>query len=127
METLFAAHSGLRYLVLLAGVVALAWFGWGKLAGRPFVRPAPALLAAFTGLFDLQLLLGLALLVGGRRPPAVWGHVALMLSAAVVLHVLGRVHKRRPEPRGHGLPLLAVALTLVFVVVGILSIGRAIV
>ncbi|HUF88505.1 MAG TPA: hypothetical protein VMR66_00835 [Gemmatimonadota bacterium] len=126
MDTLFAAHSGLRYLVLLAGLVALAWFAWGKLSGRPFVRPAPALLAVFTGLVDLQMLLGIALLAGGLRPPIVWGHVALMLSAVVALHLVGGIHKRRPQPSGYGLPLIGVALALTLILVGILSLGRPI-
>lgn len=126
METLFAAHSGLRYLVLLAGLVALAWFARGKIAGGPFVRPAPALLAAFTGLADLQMLLGIALLVGGRRPPAVGGHVALMLCAIASLHLIGAIHKRRPQPAGFGLPLLATALALGLMLAGILSLGRSI-
>jgi uncharacterized membrane protein YphA (DoxX/SURF4 family) len=126
MEILFAAHSGTRYLVFLAGLVALAWFTWGKAAGRPFARPAPALLAAFIGLLDLQVLLGLALLFGGRRPAAVWGHLAVMITAAIVIHVIAARHKRRPRPAGYGLPLIGVALTLALIVLGILSTGRPI-
>ena len=126
MDILFAAHSGLRYLVLLAAVGAIAWFTWGKLSSRPFVRPAPTVLAACTGLVDLQVLLGIVLLLGGRRPPVVWGHVALMLSAVVALHLAGGIHKRRPQPAGFGLPLLGVALALGLMLVGILSLGRPI-
>jgi hypothetical protein len=73
MDMLFAAHSGFRYLVLLVGLIALAWFAIGALARRPFVRPSPAILAAFAGFLDLQILLGIALVIGGRRPGAVWG------------------------------------------------------
>ncbi|HYO45859.1 MAG TPA: hypothetical protein VEY33_04140 [Gemmatimonadota bacterium] len=121
MDILFSAHSGVRYLVLFSGLIALAWFVWGKAAGRPFTRPAPALLAVFIGLFDIQILLGLALLIGGRRPPGIWGHVALMLSAGVFVHV---INKRRKGKTGYGLPLLGVAGALALIVVGILSIGR---
>jgi len=123
MEFLFAAHSGVRYLVLFSGVVALAWFVWGKAAVRPFTRPASTLLAVFMAVLDIQVLLGLALLFGGRRPPGIWGHVALMLSAAVFVHV---IKKRRPHPAGYGLPLLTVAVALVLILVGILSISRPI-
>jgi uncharacterized membrane protein YphA (DoxX/SURF4 family) len=126
MDALFAAHSGIRYLVLFAGLVALVWFAYGTLAGRPFVRPSPAFLTGFIGLLDVQILLGIALVIGGRRPPAVWGHLAVMLTAAVVVHVLAARHKRRPRPASHRLPLLAVAITLALVVVGILAIGRPI-
>lgn len=123
MDILFSAHSGVRYLVLFSGLIALAWFVWGKAAGRSFTRPAPALLAVFIGLFDIQILLGLALLIGGRRPPGIWGHVALMLSAGVFVHV---INKRRKGKAGYGLPLLGVAGALALIVVGILSISRPI-
>lgn len=126
MDALFAAHSGIRYLVLFAGLVALVWFAYGKLAGRPFVRPSPALLAGFIGFLDVQILLGIALVLGGRRPAAVWGHLAVMLTAAVVIHVVSARHKHRVQPAGHGLPLLGVAAALALVLVGILAIGRPI-
>jgi hypothetical protein len=123
MDMLFAAHSGVRYLVLLAGVIALVWFARGALARRPFVRPSPAILAGFVGFLDLQILLGLALVIGGRRPAAVWGHLTVMLAAAAVIHVVSARQKRR-SPGGHGLPLVGVTLTLALVLVGILAIGR---
>jgi hypothetical protein len=123
MEMLFAAHSGIRYLVLFTGLIALAWFAWGKASGRPFTRPAPALLAAFIGFLDIQALLGLGLLIGGRRPPQIWGHVVLMIAAVAFAHVMSKRRKRAP---GYGVPLLTVAGALALIVVGILSIGRPI-
>jgi uncharacterized membrane protein YphA (DoxX/SURF4 family) len=124
MEMLFAAHSGVRYLVLLIGLIALVWFAWGKAAGSPFARPAPALLAAFVGILDVQVLLGVALVIGGHRPPGIWGHVALMAAAVTFAHVM---KKRGKRAEGYGLPLLGVAVALALIVVGILSIGRPIV
>ena len=123
MEMLFAAHSGIRYLVLFTGLIALAWFAWGKASGRPFTRPAPTLLAAFIGFLDIQALLGLVLLIGGHRPPEIWGHVVLMIAAVAFAHGMNKRRKRAP---GYGAPLLAVAGALVLIVVGILSIGRPI-
>ncbi|HEY7471063.1 MAG TPA: hypothetical protein VIE68_01825 [Gemmatimonadota bacterium] len=126
MDTLFAVHSGVRYLVLFSGLIALAWFGWGKLAGRAFARPAPALLAGFVGFLDVQVLLGLTLLIGGRRPPGIWGHVSCMVLAAIAIHAVAKTHGRRPRPAGYGLPLFGVALSLALIVLGILAIGRSI-
>ena len=123
MEMLFAAHSGIRYLVLFTGLIALAWFAWGKAAGRPFARPAPALLTAFVGFLDVQMLLGVALLIGGHRPPGIWGHVTLMAAAVTLAHVM---KKRSQRIAGYGAPILAVAGTLALIVVGIRSIGRPI-
>jgi len=127
MTALFHAHSGLRYLVLLAGVVALGFFLYGKLRGQTFARPAPAVLAAFVGLVDLQVVLGLILYFGGRTAPGILSHLALMVGAAVVLHVASMIRRRRPQPAGFGLPLAGVALALVLIVAGILSIGRSVV
>ena len=124
METLFAVHSGVRYLVLFAGVIALVWFAWGKVRNRSFGGPAPALLAVFTGVLDVQVLLGISLLIGGRRPPAIGGHVACMVLAAIAIHSTARTHGRRPQPKGYGLPLFGVALALALIVLGILAIGR---
>lgn len=125
MDMLLAAHSGTRYLVLFLGLIALAWFARGALGRRPFVRPSPAILAGFVGFLDLQILLGIALVIGGRRPGAVWGHLAVMLTAAAVIHVVAARQKRR-SPGGHGLPLVGVTVTLGLIVVGILAIGRPI-
>lgn len=124
MEALFAAHSGTRYLVLLAGLVALLWFVWGLGTNRPFSRPAPAVFAVFIGLLDLQTLMGIVLLVGGHRPPGIWGHVACMVSAVALAHSMKKASRRT---RGYGRPLLGVAGALALIVVGILAIGRPIV
>lgn len=126
MDALFAAHSGIRYLVLFAGLLALAWFAYGAASRKPFHRPSPALLTGFVGFLDLQILLGVALVIGGRRPAAVWGHLIVMLVAAAVLHVVSARQKRRLPAAGHGLPLVGVAVTLALIVVGILAIGRPI-
>lgn len=127
MEILFHAHSGLRYLVLAAGAIALVWFLAGKAKGRPWVRPAPALLAVLIGLVDLQVLLGIVLYAAGRTAPGIIGHLALMVSAAVALHLTSVLQRRRPQPAGYGLPLAGVALALALVALGIAAIGRSVV
>lgn len=121
MELLFHAHSGLRYLVLLAGVVAVVWFTRGWLARRAFEGAAPTVMRAFVGLVDLQLLLGAILLLAGRRPPGIAGHAILMVAAAVVAHLGSILNRRREEPRFVG-PLLGVVLAMTLIVGGILAI-----
>lgn len=124
MDALFAAHSGTRYLVLVAGLIALLWFAWGLGTKRAFSRPAPAMLAVFVGLLDLQVLMGIALLIGGRRPPGIWGHVVVMVLAVILAHWM---KKSSRTSTGYGGPLFGVAGALALIVVGILAIGRAIV
>lgn len=55
------AHSYLRWAVLIAGVLALALALHGWRTGRAWGRADERLAAAFVGLADLQLLVGLLL------------------------------------------------------------------
>jgi mono/diheme cytochrome c family protein len=124
MNFLFHAHTGLRFLVLLAAAVALVYYALGVASKRPWTKGARVLGAVFTGLLDLQILVGVVLvLAGGNWYPAMWGHVVMMVVAAAVAHVLLAKNRKRPEP-GHQLPFVAVFVALVCIVGGIFAIGR---
>jgi vacuolar-type H+-ATPase subunit I/STV1 len=125
MNILFQAHSGLRYLVLLVGVVALAYFVSGLATKRPVDKGVRILGAAFTGLLDLQIVLGLLMVALGRYYPQLIGHIAMMVLAAAVTHVLLVVNRKRPSP-GYVLPLVAVAVALALISGGIMAIGRGV-
>ena len=126
MDILFQAHSGLRYLVLLAGVVALVWFLVGWIRQKPYRPPAPAALATFAGLLDIQVLIGITMWAGGRRPERVVEHLASMIGAVVVVHLVSIIQRRRRGPTGYALPLTGVTLALVLIVIGIRALGRSI-
>jgi vacuolar-type H+-ATPase subunit I/STV1 len=125
MKFLFHAHSGLRYLVLLAGLVALAYFVMGLTTKRPVDKGVRILGAAFTGLLDLQVLLGIVMVAMGRYYPRLIGHIVMMVAAAGVTHALLVINRKRPTP-GYLLPLIAVAAALVLIVGGIMAIGRGV-
>lgn len=127
MTVLFHAHSGIRYLVLAAGLLALLYFLLGTLRGKPFTAPGPAVLATFTGLVDLQVLTGLLLYAAGGRAAGIIGHLTLMVLALVTLHLTSVVRKRRPQPTGNGLPLFGTIVAAALIVLGIVSIGRSVV
>lgn len=123
---LYHAHSGLRYLVLLAAVAAIVALAHALATGRA-LRGARIAAAAFAGLLDLQIVLGLGLLMSGRLPPEVVGHLALMVFAAVVTHAGAIVGQRSPsERRELGIRLAAIAVALVLIAGGIIAIGRTI-
>jgi hypothetical protein len=126
LETMFWLHSNVRYLVLLAAVAAivLAVLGWRKPAAeRSGVERGT--MAAFVGLLDLQVLLGLVLLALYPFYPALIGHIVMMALAAVAAHV-GSVMARRREPARSAAPvrLVTVVIALVLVVGGIMAIQR---
>jgi hypothetical protein len=122
---LLHAHSGLRYLVLLAGVVALFYALAGVLAGRPYDRGMRVVGASFAGLLHLQVLLGFVLLVSGRFYPQLIGHIFMMLAAAVTAQLpLSVLRRRPPEARTYMPHLVATAAALLLVWGGVLAIGR---
>jgi hypothetical protein len=121
----FYAHSGLRYLVLLVGLVALAYFVSGLVAKRPVDKGVRVLGAAFTGLLDLQVLIGLIMVAMGRYYPQLIGHIVMMVLAAAVTHALLVINRKRPNP-GYLLPLIAVAGALALIAGGIMAIGRGV-
>ena len=123
---LFQMHSGLRYLVLLAGLVSLAFFASRLIGRRGFNGRGRIINAVFTGILDLQVLVGFILFFAAQWPKMVIGHLAMMLGAAILQHAVTALNKRREQPS----PLVAFIGTLVvlaLIVGGIMAIGRPIV
>jgi hypothetical protein len=126
LATLFWLHSSIRYLVLLAAVVALVVAALGMTrAGAGRERPERISMAVFVGLLDLQVLLGLVLLVLFPFYPALIGHIVMMVLAAGAAHG-GSIVARRREPARPGAPvrLATVVLVVVLLVGGIMAIQR---
>lgn len=124
---LFAAHSGLRYLVLLAGLFVVLQALAGILGKREYSTAMARLAAAFTGLLHLQVLTGVAVLFTRPFHTAIIGHLFLMLAAAAAAQLTGSVVKRRPpEEKSHGPHLVGAVLALGLVAAGVLAIGRGV-
>lgn len=123
MTGLLHAHSGLRFLILLLGVVNLLLLGAGLATKKPFGKLHRILGASFVGTLHLQVLVGLGLVAMGRWYPALIGHVVMMSIATVVAQVAMAVNKKRPTP-GLQLPLVGVLLSLACIFGGVMAIGR---
>lgn len=127
MNALFYAHSGLRYVVLLVAVVAIAYHAYGLAAGRPVDRAARATGGMFVGLLDLQILLGLILMAAGIYYGALIGHLVMMVLAAVAAHAGIAFGRRSAEARRYYTAALAgIVGALVLIVLGISAIGRSV-
>lgn len=92
MNLLFIAHSHLRWLILIAAAFAIIKFAIGWLRGGAFKGMDRGLAAAFSGLMDLQVTLGLIYLiwtsaVGAPFTPNRIEHLTTMLIAAAVAHL----------------------------------------
>src|SRR5688572_33084552 len=122
------AHSGMRFLVMLLGVMTAVYAIAGMLRKTPVDKTAMTLLRVFTVLLDVQIVLGILTLISGSFFGALIGHLIMMIAAAAVAH-LGAVRLKKAEPaaRGYGLLLAASLIPLALIVGGILAIQRAIV
>lgn len=126
LNGIFHAHSGLRYLILLAGVVALVVQALGAFGRKPYDRPSRISMAVFVGLLDLQVLLGIAMVAIGCFYPAVIGHLMTMVIAAVVAHGCSVYARKQADGgRAHTVALVGVIVTLALIAAGIAAIGRA--
>ena len=125
LNGLFYAHSGIRYLVLLAGVLTLLYSAYLVIGTRPYDSLMRRIAAAFAGLLHLQILLGFFLLVSGRFAPSFMGHIFMMLFAGVVAQIPLSVLRRRPPEARTPMPhLISSAVALLLIWGGVAAIGR---
>jgi heme A synthase len=125
---LFQAHSGLRYAVLLAGLVALVILLTGRFGHRPYGRGANLSGAIFTGLLDLQVLLGIGTVALRPWYPALIGHIALMVLALVAAHIFrARAKRADNDARRYAMAQLALVLPLLLILAGVTAIGKRVI
>lgn len=129
LNFLLNLHSGVRWLVMLASVAALVWFALVWLAGLRNEKADRILMAAFNGLLDLQVTLGLVYLIasgmaGAGFPRYRLEHGFTMLVAALVAHLAVRWRKAEVKIRARNNTLLIVGV-LVLVFIGLSFLPRA--
>ena len=122
------AHSGLRYLILLAGVLTVLYATYGVVAGRAYDKTLRILASAFAGTIHLQILLGLALLFSGAGfQPVLIGHISMMVFAGAAAQIPVSVMRRRPEEMKSILPHgIGALVALALIAGGILAIRPSI-
>ena len=124
---LFAAHSGLRYLVLVAGLFVVLYALVGFFGKREYSTAMARLATVFTGLLHLQVLTGVATLFSRPFYTQLIGHFFLMLLAAGVAQLTTSVTRRRPpEQRSYGPHLVGGLAALALVAAGVMAIGRGV-
>lgn len=119
MGMLFMAHSGIRYLVLLLGAVALVM---SLMKGQE--SNARKAMGAFVGTVDVQVLIGLLLIMQIPFYGALMGHITLMFAAVLAAHGFSVAAKKKEN--GGMLRVVGILVTLALIVGGIMSIGRPI-
>lgn len=123
----YHTHSGIRYLALLLGVLALGYAVYGVVTGRPYDERMRKLAGFFSVTLQINVLVGVALLFTNRGfYPQLGMHVILMIGAAVAAQIVPSVMRRRPmEERTYMPHAVSVVAALALMVFGILAIPGA--
>lgn len=121
MDFLLTLHGEIRWLVALVGVIALIKYGIGWLNRHAYQGADRGLMAAFTGLLDLNVLLGLLILIfGGGFTQARIEHAVTMLIAVVIAHSSAAWRRSDSAALKFRNNLLAVLGALIFVFIGVM-------
>ncbi len=125
MDILLVVHSYLRWLILLVAVIAAVKFAIGWLRGGAFKGMDRGLASGFSGLLDLQVTLGLILMVwmglaGAGFPMFRVEHAITMIVAAVVAHLPARWKNAADKVRFRN-TLFCVLGALLLIYVGVMS------
>ena len=140
------AHSWLRWIALLLGLMVVARAISGRASGRRWTAADDRFGAAFTGTLDLQMLVGLVLYFalspitreGLRDMGAAMANTGLrfwtvehpfgMVVAITVAHIgRGRIRKTSDAVRRHRTALIFFTIALILIVISIPWPGRAII
>jgi hypothetical protein len=122
MEFVLSLHSLVRFALLLAAIVGLVKALVSIAQKSAMAKIDQTLSAIFVGLFDLQALLGLlVILLGGLKGPL---HPILMFVALVIAHWIKMIIQRAEGANVSQLRLALYALPLAIILLGLALIGR---
>jgi hypothetical protein len=124
MNIVLVVHSIVRWLIVLVGVIA-AVRAVMVMRGQAGNKMDRGLMSGYTGLMDLNVLLGLILIVGlGEWELIQIEHAITNIIAVVVAHVfVARAKKIEDPKRKAQFHLLGVVVSLTIIVIGVALVG----
>ena len=111
-------HSINRWIIVVVAVIALIKFLLGWLRSQEYQPADRVLMAAYTGLLDLQLLLGIILLIGLGLVDYRIEHAVTMLIAIILAH-LSRLWRDKPDKVKFRNNFFAILVGMLLIVAGI--------
>jgi hypothetical protein len=118
-------HSIVRWLVVIVAVVAVVRYALvmaGKAQSSGMDR---GLMSGYTGLLDLNVLLGVIIIIGlGEWEVVQIEHAVTNIIAVVVAHVFAQRAKKIEDPKLKArTSLLGVVISILIIVVGVAFVG----
>lgn len=130
MSIIRTIHGELRWIIAIVALVVIIKFLIGWLGKRPYQPLDRTLLLVFSSLMDLNLLLGLVLLIslaldGMTSLGVALEHAVTMILAVVAAHMTVLWRKTDDSSVKYRNQLLMVVLSLVFVLLGVIRVRGA--
>lgn len=125
---IFHAHSGFRWLVVVATIAVFVYLLIRALNNKPYLAQTHKYVTAWSSIFGVQWLLGIVLflMAGGFDVRYRLEHATIMTLGLFVAHIHMMLKKKNDQTRYYGaLASIAVAMILVFVGVTVLPQGWA--
>jgi hypothetical protein len=124
MAFLFTLHSHMRWLVAGVLVIALVKLAATWMRGAQFGRADRALSSAAIGLIDLQMLLGIILLLflDGTFPRERIEHAVTMILAVVAAHMSARWKRAEGNVRARN-TYIALLVAALLIAVGVMRLS----
>ena len=122
MDIVLAIHSVVRFLILLAAVIGIVKVFVSLLQKAKTDRLDQTVASAFVGLYDLQALLGVLIILLGGLAQAI--HPIVMIVGLVLAHGLQSMVKRADGSTAAVYRLGLYIIPLLIILVGLSSIGH---
>lgn len=130
MGLVLMLHSIVRWVIVLVAVVGVARYALILMARASGGRMDRGLMSGYTGLMDLNALLGIIYLVWSGIATAVWfplqrvEHMVTNLVAVAVAHIFASRGRRAADDQAMARSnLLGLVLSLLLVVIAVAAIG----
>jgi hypothetical protein len=123
VEFILTLHSINRWVIVAVGVLAAIKFLIGWLGKRPYGPLDRALMGGFAGLLDLQVLLGIILLIGLGLERYQIEHAITMVVAVVLAHLSIRWRNAADTTRFRA-QFILIALALLIIYAGVVTLPQ---
>lgn len=120
MDFVLTLHSHTRWLVAIAVLLAIVKLAITAMQGKEYDKGDRILTSAFIGMLDLQVTIGLVLLVwrlaaGVTITRFVWEHFATMLIALSIAHIMNTRARTKTAPNARARVMLVTFLVVAIV------------
>ena len=122
MDIVLLIHSLVRFAILIVAVVGIVMTLIALLQRKAAAPVDQTLASTFLGLYDLQVLLGLLIILLGGLTNAI--HPVVMFVGLVIAHGLQTMVKRAPASNVHALRLTLYVVPLAIILIGLAVINR---